>query len=176
MSKENLIKDSLNLINKKQFNKALQGLQSVSEKDANIYFLIGSIYISIGKLDLAEENLKESEKLNNQNFSVFHNLGIIAGIKKNFELAKINFLKAIEINENIDSLSELGRIYSNENNFDEALKYFEKVLIKDPNHKKTNLRVGNMYFQKNEHKTGLKFIQKATGLIRFTNIGIEIIQ
>ena len=81
MSKENLIKDSLNLINKKQFNKALQGLQSVSEKDANIYFLIGSIYISIGKLDLAEENLKESEKLNNQNFSVFHNLGIIAAMK-----------------------------------------------------------------------------------------------
>lgn len=176
MSKENLIRDSLKLINEKKFAEALQNLQDVSEKDANIYFLIGSIYISIGKLDLAEENLKESEKLNNRNFSVFHNLGIIAGIKKNFESAKINFLKAIEINENIDSLSELGRIYSNENNFDEALKYFEKVLTKDPNHKKTNLRVGNMYFQMNEHKRGLKYIQKATGLIRFTNSGIEIIQ
>ena len=67
MSKENLIKDSLNLINKKQFNKALQGLQSVSEKDANIYFLIGSIYISIGKLDLAEENLKFRKRLAEEN-------------------------------------------------------------------------------------------------------------
>jgi len=51
----------------------------------------------------------------------------------------------------------------------------KKVLTKDLNHKKTNLRVGNMYFQMNEHKTGLKYIQKATGLIRFTNNGIEII-
>ena len=175
MEKDNLIKSSLKLINEKKFDEALQNLQAASEKDSNIYFLIGSIYLSIGKLDLAEKNLNDAANLNNQNFSIFHNLGIIAGIKKNFELAKKNFLKAIEINENVDSLSELGRIYSNENNFDQAIKCFEKVLIKDPNHKKTNLRIGNMYFQLNEHKKGLKYIQNATGLIRFSNNGVEVI-
>ncbi len=175
MLKENLIKTSLKLISEKKFEEALQNLQATSEKDTNVYFLIGSIYLSLGKLDLAEKNLNDAANLNNQNFSIFHNLGIIAGIKKNFELAKKNFLKAIEINENVDSLSELGRIYSNENNFDQAIKCFEKVLIKDPNHKKTNLRIGNMYFQLNEHKKGLKYIQNATGLIRFSNNGVEVI-
>ena len=58
MSKENLIRDSLKLINEKKFTEALQNLQDAPEKDANIYFLIGSIYLSIGKLDfLSEENI-----------------------------------------------------------------------------------------------------------------------
>ena len=78
-------------------------------------------------------------------------------------------------NKDIDSISELGRIFSNENNFEDALKYFEMAIAIDKNHKKTNLRIGNMFMKINEHKKGLSYIQKATGFIRFTDNGAEIV-
>ena len=78
-------------------------------------------------------------------------------------------------NNNIEPLSELGRIFENENNFEQAKTYFEQALKIDIDHRKTNLRIGNMYLKMNQHKKGLKFIQKSAGLIRFSEKGFEII-
>ena len=72
-------------------------------------------------------------------------------------------------------MSEIGRLYQDEKNFDEAQKYFEMALKQDTNHKTTNLRIGNMYLKMNEYKKGLDHIKKATGFIRFSDEGFEII-
>ena len=176
MDIENLIKKSHDFIKINKFNKALEILEKIeTQTDSRVYFLIGSIYLNLKKIDLAEKNLKFACKINNQNSLIFHNLAIVFSIKGEVQLAKENFLKAIEIKKDIESISELGRIFSNENNFEDAKKYFEMAIAIDKNHKKTNLRIGNMFMKINEHKKGLSYIQKATGFIRFTDNGVEIV-
>ena len=96
-------------------------------------------------------------------------------IKGNFGSAKNFYLKAIKINKNLDSMSEMGRLLEDEKNFIEAQKYFEMVLEQDKNHRLTNLRIGNMYLKMNEYKKGLMHIKQATGFIRFSDEGFEVI-
>ncbi len=175
MSIDNLIKSVLELIDNKKFDEALNFLQKIDKEDSRVYFLKGTIYLAQKKMELAEKNLIIAGKLNDKNFSIFHNLGIIYEIKGDIESAKTNFLKAIKINGNIESLSEIGKIFLNENNFQQAQKYFEEVLKKDNEHRRTNIRLGNMYLKMDEHKKGWSHIHKATGLIRFSEKGVEII-
>lgn len=169
------IQKALDLINEKKFEEALNILNEFKQQDHRILFLKGTIYLSQKKIDLAEQNLISASKLNNQNYSIFHNLGIIYGIKGNNQSALENFVKAANINGHLESLSEIGQIYLNQNNFVQAKKHFEEALKKDNNHKRTNMRIGNMYLKMNEHKKGWSYIYKATGLIRFSENGMEIV-
>jgi len=164
------------LYKKNKYDDAIKILESIDvSNDYRKYFLLGTIYISLKKIDLAENNLTLANKINPNNSSILHNLGTLMATKGNFEIAKNFYLKAININKNIESMSEIGRLYQDEKNFDEAQKYFEMALKQDTNHKTTNLRIGNMYLKMNEYKKGLDHIKKATGFIRFSDEGFEII-
>lgn len=175
MDSKNLVKEALELIKIGNFDKALEKLNKAEEKDSYIYFLKGSVYIYLKKIDLAEENLKLAAELNNKNHSIFHNLAVLYNSKGDNELAKSNYLKALEVNnQNIPSMCELGALYVKEKNYDEAQKYFELALKKDPDHKKANLGLGNLYMKKNDYRNGYNYINKATGLIRFTEEGVKI--
>jgi tetratricopeptide (TPR) repeat protein len=173
---EDLLNKSVDLYKNNKFHDALEILEKIKSKDdSRIYFLIGTIYASVKNIKLAEKNLIEALRINQQNPLIFHNLGTVMAMKSDTQSAKKYYLKAIEINNHIDSMSELGKLYSDENNFEEAKKYFEMIFKIDKNHKKTNLRIGNMYMKIDEHKKGLKYIQNATGLIRFSEEGFKII-
>ena len=175
MENRSLIEKSLNLVNNKKFDEALKLLNQIKIDDYQSYFLKGTIYLAQNKLDLAEKNLIMSSQQNIKNYLIFHNLGLIYQIKGNNDLAKDNFLKAISISENIESLSELGKLYLNENNFDEAEKYLKAVLKKDKDHRRTNIRLGNLYLKKFDNKKGWSYIFKGTGVIRFAENNYEII-
>ena len=173
---EDLVNQSLNLYKKKNFDDAIKILESIDVKDDyRKYFLLGTIYTSLKKIDLAEKNLVLADKINSNNPSILHNLGTLMTIKGNLSSAKNFYLKAININKNIDSMSEMGRLLEDEKNFIEAQKYFEMALEQDKNHRITNLRIGNMYLKMNEYKKGLMHIKQATGFIRFSDEGFEVI-
>ena len=177
MSSQNLVKEVLDLIKIGNFDNALEKLNNIQDKDSYTYFLKGSIYIYLKKNDLAEENLKLAAQLNDKNHSVFHNLAVLCNSKGDNELAKSNYLKALAVNnQNIPSMCELGALYIKEKNYDEAQKYFELVLKNDPEHKKANLGLGNIYMKKNDYRNGYNYINKATGLIKFTDEGVKIIK
>ena len=173
---EDLLNKSIELFKKNNLNEALKILESIDVKDDfRKYFLIGTIFTALKKVDLAEKNLLLALKMNSNNPSILHNLGTLMANKGDFETAKNYYLKAIKLNNNIESLSEIGKLYDEENNFEEALKYFEMVLKKDKNHKTTNFRIGNIFLKMDEYKKGLTHIKSATGFIRFSEEGIEII-
>ena len=175
MKKDILIEKSLTLVNKQKFNEALELLKEIDVDDYKTYFLKGTIYLAQKKIDLAEKNLIMATQKNTQNYLIYHNLGLIYQIKNDNDSAKNHFLKAITINENIESLSEIGKLYLNENNFDEAEKYLKAALKKDEDHRRTNIRLGNMYLKKFDYKKGWSYIFKGTGLIRFAENNYEII-
>ena len=161
MDTKNLIQKTLQLIKVGEFNQALDQLNKVKNEDSNVFYLRGSIYLTLKKIDLAEENLKSAAKLDNRNPSTFHNLAVLYISKGDKEAAKLNYLKAININNNVPSLCELASLYVEE---------------KNPDDKKANLGLGNLYMIKNDYGNGLKYIHKGTGLIRFNKMGIKIVQ
>ena len=176
MNSENLVKEVLELIKIGNFEEALEKLNKVEKDDSHTYFLKGSVYIYLKKIDLAEENLKLAAQLNDKNHSIFHNLAVLYNLKGDTKLSISNYLKALEINnQNIPSMCELGALYIKEKNYDGAQKYFELALRNDPNHKKANLGLGTVYMKKNDFRNGYNFINKATGLIRFSEDGVEIL-
>ena len=175
MSIDNIIKESLVLINSNNLDSALKKLEEAQAKDSRIYFLIGSINLSLNNIDIAKKNLLLANKLDENNPSVFHNLGIIAEKENDIISAKKNYLNAIKINNNKESLCELGKIMLNENNFLEAKKYFEKALEIDQNYEKALYRKGKLYLKMNYFNEGWKNILKATGVIAFSEKGVEII-
>ena len=173
---ENLLNESLSLLKSNKYNEALQTLKKIEIEDSRVFFLLGTIYSVMKNINLGEEFLIKASKLDNKNSSIFNNLANLMVVKGDLESAKTNYLTAIEIDQNIDSMSEIANIYINENNLDDAKRYLNMALEKDPEHKKSNFRLGNLYLKLNEHKKGLNHIKKATGFIRFNNSGFEIIE
>ena len=173
---ENSLNESLSLLKSNKYNEALEILKKIEIDDSRVFFLLGTIYSVMKNINLGEEFLIKASKLDNKNSSIFNNLANLMVVKGDLESAKKNYLTAIEIDQNIDSMSEIANIYINENNLDDAKRYLNMALEKDPEHKKSNFRLGNLYLKLNEHKKGLNHIKKATGFIRFNNSGFEIIE
>ena len=172
---EHSLNEALSLLRQNKYDDALELLKKIEIEDSRVFFLIGTIYSVKKNIKLGEDFLTKASKINNKNSSIFNNLGNLMLIKGDLESAKKNYLTAIEIDQNVDSMSEIANIFLNENDIDNAQKYLNIALAKDPNHKKSNFRLGNLYLKINEHKKGLKHIRQATGFVRFTNTGFEII-
>ena len=173
---ENSLNESLSLLRSNKYNEALEVLKKIEIEDSRVFLLLGTIYSIMKNINLGEKYLIKALNLDNKNSSIFNNLANLMIIKGDLQSAKKNYLTAIEIDQNVDSMSEIANIFLNENNIDNAQKYLNMALAKDPTHKKSNFRLGNLYLKLNEHKKGLKYIKKATGFIRFNDSGFEIIQ
>ena len=172
---ENSLNESLSLLRGKKYKEALEILKKIEIEDSRVFFLLGTIYSVMKNINLGEEYLIKASKLDNKNSAIFNNLANLMVIKGDLNSAKKNYLTAIEIDKNVDSMSEIANIYLNENDIDNAQKYLNMALSEDSKHKKSNFRLGNLYLKLNEHKKGLKHIRQATGLIRFNETGFEII-
>jgi hypothetical protein len=56
------------------------------------------------------------------------------------------------------------------------LKNISKPVLKqDEDHRRTNIRLGNLYLKKFDNKKGWSYIFKGTGVIRFAENKFEII-
>ncbi len=175
MEIEKLTNQSLELINASKFQEALDILEKITNKDSKTFFLIGSIHLSLKNLDLSEKNLLLALEKNKNNFSIYNNLGITSKAKGDNESAKKYFIKALKIEENIETLCEIGKLFIQECDFDSAQKYLEIALNKNNNHQKTNLFLGEMYKKMNMKEKSWFYKHKGTGLIRFSKNGVELI-
>ena len=175
MEINSLLKETLELINLGKLKLALEKINKTKIEDPNIFFLRGSIYLNLKQINLAEKNLKLAANLDENNHSIFHNLAVLYVAKKDIELAKINYKKALQIKNNTVSNIELANIYIDEKNYEEAQKYLEIALKIDNQNKKVLLDIGRLFMIKRDYKKAYHFINKANGLIRFTEKGIETI-
>ncbi len=162
------------------FSEAIDFLNSatkIDKSDFKLYFLLGTAYLQVNNLDLAEDNLRISIKLNEKFSGAAHNLGVVFNLKKNFSDAKIQFLNALKLKpDNLDTLIELGRNCQLTSDFISAKKYYEDALTIDSGNKKANGLLGRMNLNNGFHKQGLFCLQRAQGFIRIYDENFEIIQ
>lgn len=174
MKIEEILNNSLKLINTKDFVKALNLLNQISANDHRVFNLKGSIYICLDKLDLAEENLINSINLNTNNPAAYHNLANLFFKRNNLQLAKKNYLNALKFNNNIQSLCELASIFVKEKNFIDAEKYYKEALKINREDKRAKLGIGEVYLKTNRIQIGINYINSVNGVIKFSDEGFKI--
>jgi len=77
---------------------ALEALDKVKPGIPELYHLMGTIYGRyLNRLDLSIEFLNKSAALNNQNPSLFMDMGVAYGMSGDLQTALKNFLKAVEL-------------------------------------------------------------------------------
>ena len=100
------IDDVKNLIKNKELKKATEKLELIkNHNNPEVYFLLGSLYLNLKKIDLAKKNLQLASSLDNKNPRVFHNLGILKLLENKNDEAKSFFKEAYSKDPNyINSL------------------------------------------------------------------------
>jgi tetratricopeptide (TPR) repeat protein len=71
----------------------------------------------------------------------------------NDPFAKEAYRKAIEAGDNIaDSYCNLGILYSEHDEWEEAFDCFSRAIINDPRHHESHFNIANLYFDKNDFR------------------------
>ncbi|MBN2424370.1 MAG: tetratricopeptide repeat protein [Calditrichaceae bacterium] len=111
--------------------KTIEDYLKISGGDGQILSLLGSIYIKIQKFDEALEVFTGLKERYPQDSNMVYNIGIVHYFKKDYKQALACFLKAIEMDGNLDSYLYAGIIYKETGDYDKALHYFrQRVRLK----------------------------------------------
>ena len=181
MSKK--IKDNINisleLLKNKEFDKAesllLKNLE-ISNKNFETFFLLGTIYGIKKNFFKAKNYLKEALSIKPSHINSIVNLAIILK-KMNRKNDSINYFnRAISLDKNnLESYCTLGQIYEEDKNFKKAETYYKRVLDIDSTNHIANHAYGKLLLKLNKHVSGLKMIEKVSGMVRFRKNVVEII-
>ena len=113
---------------------------------------------------------------NKNYYNSHHNLGVTLQLKGNFNEALYSFKKALEFKpKNLGTMNHIAECYERLKSFDDAKKYYNKVIEIEPNNKIALKGMARILIKFGFHKQGLDYFQKAAGLIRFSKEGFKII-
>lgn len=106
--------------------------------EPNPYFLLGSSYVDLGNLEIAEKYLIIADSL-------------CSISKKTGDL---------NVYEYANICNKLGYIYGKKQNLDLALKYYLKAVEDDPSHKPAIGNIGAIFYAKNDYKNAKIYFEK----------------
>ncbi len=172
--------EAYSLFKNYDFLKAIKLLNKIiiedDLKDSACFFLLGTSYLHEKNLELAENNLKISMELNNKFYDTVHNLGVVNQLKSNYSEAINLYYKALELNpKSLGTLNQLAECYEKSKSFENAKKYYNKTLEIDKDNKVAFKGLARIYLKFGYHKQGLEYVQKSSGLLRFTEKEFKII-
>jgi len=100
-----------------------------------------------------------------QNARAHNNLGLALKLAGNFELAKIHYQKAIELDHDyIGPYNNLGNIIALEGDLDSAQDYYKKALIFDPERTEVRTNLGIVLFKDDQFMEAITQFEKVLEL------------
>ncbi len=111
-------------------------LIKIHPNNSQILRLLSSIEISFENYDVALDLLDRCISIDDNDAEAYSNRGIVFFKKKDIEKAKKDYLKSIDINNNLNALFNLANLYKEMNQLEESEKYFNKVISINPKHYK----------------------------------------
>tara|TARA_Y100001958_G_C21019344_1_gene396462 strand:- start:152 stop:373 length:222 start_codon:yes stop_codon:yes gene_type:complete len=72
-------------------------------------------------------------------------------------------------------LNHIAECYEKIKSFEDAKKYYNKVIEIEPNNKIALKGLSRIFLKFGYHKQGLEYLQKSSGLLRFTEKDFKII-
>jgi tetratricopeptide (TPR) repeat protein len=118
-----------------------------------VFFALRTFFSEIMSTQRARENFQQNLKaatLNPADASAHYNLGLIHQQRGEYEEAKAAFQRAIEIDEDeVDAHYQLGRIARQQERLADAVKYFDAVVTRAPQHNLHEVwrEIGRTYLQ-----------------------------
>ncbi|MFC2110555.1 tetratricopeptide repeat protein [Bacteroidota bacterium] len=126
------------------------------------YFLI--IILAACKNEKKSED-KNSITLSTENFITekaeeLNEVGIEKAKSGNYDLAEKLFLKALDLEpKNPTIITNLGLNQQVQNNYEKAVKYYEKALfVSDSTYYIASINLGKLYYKTNKHIEGVKIL------------------
>ena len=140
---------------------------------------LADIYLSVQKLDEAEEQLRESIKLQGDNSQLFSDLGYILKRRNNFSEALTHYFHALELNpNNVTRYYDIGDTYLALGETDRAILYLRKADQIDPYNPLVCYNLGRAYFDLGRYdqceaasKTALQYDPEM--VMSRTNLGLN---
>ncbi len=136
-------------IHLKEYNKALNNFSvSILYDSLNVesYYNRGMLYYILNKYDKAIIDFEKCNKLEPGKFYVNNLLAISYYKVKNYEKSLIFFLKQAQDDNNIKTLNYIANIFVKINRYSDAIKYFDKIILLNPNQGSAYLNRGNAYY------------------------------
>lgn len=104
----------------------MENFFKIKNDDPRILSLLASVYLRISQIDDAQKLFDRLMEMYPNDSDNYYNLGVVYYQKKDFTKALDYFLKAIDIDENLDSYLYVAMIYRQLGDKEQALKYFRE--------------------------------------------------
>lgn len=99
------------------------------------------------------------------NVLVHYNYGIILGDNKEFEKAKVEFQKTVDLKPDLpEGLFNLGKCYANLGKYDEAMEYYKKTLELKPEYAEVYCNMGKLIGHQGGFAESIPYYKKALEL------------
>ncbi len=109
-----------------QAKKVIENFLKIKKNDVNILSLLGSIELKLDHFDEALAIYSKLRKMLPNHSNSYYNLGIVYFMKKEYKTALPYFLKAIQMDHNLDSYLYAGLTYRMLGDNQKALEYYRE--------------------------------------------------
>ncbi|MCZ6804728.1 MAG: type IV pilus biogenesis/stability protein PilW [Proteobacteria bacterium] len=156
------------------YNNALDKLEKARKADPNYsptYNVLGLLYQQLGDLNKAEKFFKKALRLNSNDSSTLNNYGTFLCQQDRLEEAEKTFLRAAEnpLYETPEiALTNAGLCLSNNQNKDDAEKYFRRVLQLNPRVPQALIKICERRFNTQNYLSARAYIQRYQEIARHT--------
>ena len=155
----NSVRELSNLyIGLEELDKSESVIQNFFETNESYSELYKGIrHVKAGRNKLAEEAYKNVLKKDKNNVDALRLLGLLAFRQRNYDVAEILFIRAIQLNPNFILLWEnLAKCYRLQNKLAHAKKAFENLLKLDPTNDEAMGALGTIYIRLSDFDEGIQ--------------------
>jgi len=133
----------------------IQNFFETNESYSELYK--GIRHVKAGRNKLAEEAYKNVLKKDKNNVDALRLLGLLAFRQRNYDVAEILFIRAIQLNPNFILLWEnLAKCYRLQNKLEHAKKAFKNLLKLDPTNDEAMGALGTIYIRLSNFDEGIQ--------------------
>ncbi len=143
----------------------------IKPDNAIVHFNLGMLYVHVGELEPAEEELRRTIEIDPGMADAFLQIGLLMLKKENYHSALNNLTKAKRIDENlsvkehlIEARSGLGQFFLQNGDYEEARRNFEEVLELDPSSVQSMVRLSHAYSGLQNYSDAVKYLNRALSL------------
>jgi tetratricopeptide (TPR) repeat protein len=148
------LSDCYLLMNKKDSSEELweNALGKIKNKDK--YEYVADFYKRIEKNQKAKTYLNEAIKEKSDNVTLYKKLADINVLLGNTKAAEETLLQSLDKTKNSQKFRYLAEFYSENNNIDKAIKYYEEYLEKNPKYIWAYKSLANLYLKEGRYVEG----------------------
>ena len=149
----------------KESQKIYLNLVKIYKNNYILFYLIGTTFLQLKKLDESINNFNTSIKLNSNFPEAYNNLGIALAEKEKYSKALVNYNKAIKLKDDyIDAHINRGISLNKLEKFNDAINDFNFVIKTQPLNSKAHNNLGNVFKKLKKYDEAINSYDKAINI------------